>query len=123
MKIVYIAHPIAGDVHGNIEKILKIVKEINMTREDVVPFAPYITDILALDDSIPEQRERGIKNDIALLRCGVVDELWIYGPKISGGMKAEIDLAYDLNIPIVVMDKSTIVPVEMRFLMNTGYLP
>jgi hypothetical protein len=121
MKIAYICHPIAGDVHGNIEKILNIIKDINLTRDNVVPFAPYIPDILALDDNIPEQRDRGIKNDIALLRCGFVDELWVYGPRISGGMQAEIDLAYELGISIRVMDPKTEIPIHLRPIMNIGY--
>jgi hypothetical protein len=104
MKIAYIVHPIAGDVHGNIEKILAIVKKINLHRSDVVPFAPYIADVLALDDNTPEERSRGIENDVAILKSGVVNELWVYGSKISGGMKAEIELAFELNIPIVVME-------------------
>ena len=121
MKIVYIAHPIAGDVHGNVEKILNIVKEINMTREDAVPFAPYITDVLALDDNIPEERSRGIKNGIQILRSGMVDELWVYGEKISGGMAAEIDLAFELNIIIRIMDPITIIPPTYNSKVITGY--
>ena len=120
MKIVYIAHPIAGDVHGNVERILSIVKEINMTRDDVVPFAPYITDVLALDDNNIIERDRGIRNDIAILRAGIVDELWVYGPKISGGMQAEIELAFNLGIPIVAKDPQTEIPVAMN-LMFVGY--
>jgi hypothetical protein len=121
MKIVYIVHPVSGDVAGNIQKILAIVKRINLEKDDVVPFAPYIADLLALDDDDPDQRTRGISNDIAILRSGIVKELWVYGPKISGGMQAEIDLAWELNIPVLVMDKKTDVPVHLRFLMNVGY--
>lgn len=101
MKIVYIAHPISGDVKGNIEKVLDIVKEINLNEPDTVPFAPYIPDCLALDDSVPEQRERGIKNDIALFKAGFIDEVRLYGSRISEGMKAEIRLAHNLNIPVI----------------------
>ena len=56
MKIAYIAHPVAGDVSGNIEKILKIVRDINLTMPDVVPFVPYMADLLAMnDDKIPDK--------------------------------------------------------------------
>lgn len=114
MKIAYICHPVAGDVHGNIQKILDIIKDINLNDEDTVPFAPYIPDILALDDNIPAQRDRGIKNDIELLRCGFIDELWVYGPKISGGMRAEIELAYELGIVVISKDSETKIPIEMN---------
>ena len=121
MKIVYICHPVSGDVMGNIEKIMKIIRDINLSREDVVPFAPYLGDLLSLDDNKPEERDRGIVNDIAILKSGIVNELWVYGPKISGGMRAEIDLAIDLEIPVVVMDPSTIIPNEIIMLMQRGY--
>jgi len=121
MKIVYIAHPISGDIMGNTNRIIQIVHDINLTRLDVVPFAPYLVDVLAMDDNDPQQRSRGIENDIAILKSGAVNELWIYGPKISGGMEAEIDLAYALGIPILVMDPTTEVPVHLRMIMNIGY--
>jgi hypothetical protein len=121
-KIVYIAHPVAGDVMKNIEKILEIVRQINLTRKDVIPFAPYLQDLLALEDDRPEERAIGIRNSIAVIKSGIIDELWIYGPTISGGMRGEIDLAYELDIPIILMDKETVVtPVEFKSIMNIGY--
>lgn len=108
MKIVYIAHPISGDITGNLEKIRKIVRHINLTEPDVVPFAHYWLDCHALDDNIPEERERGIKNDVALMSAGFINEVWLYGDKISMGMKHEIILANSLNIPVIAKTKETI---------------
>lgn len=118
MKIAYIVHPIAGDVYGNIEKILAIVKQINLTRPDVVPFAPYIADVLAMDDNDSAQRERGIDNDIAILGSGIVNELWIYGSKISAGMQAEIELATSMGIPVIIMDPRIEMPVWDRWMQE-----
>lgn len=101
MKIVYIAHPISGDVQGNIRKILDIVRKVNLEEADVVPFAPYVVDCLALDDSIPEERARGIKNNTALLEECFVSEVRLYGDKISAGMQAEKELAESLGIPVL----------------------
>lgn len=101
MKIAYIAHPIGGDVDKNIAKVLRIVKEINLHSTTVVPFAPYIPDCIALDDDIPEQRERGIMNDAELFKRGFIDELWLFGDRISLGMSIEIDTARALNIPVI----------------------
>jgi hypothetical protein len=120
MKIVYIVHPISGDISGNIQKIIKIVKYINLSKPDIVPFAPYITDVLALDDDNPEQRLRGISNDIAILKSGMVNELWVYGSKVSCGMEAEIELAFELNIPIVVMDPEMVWSVWLRVVAING---
>lgn len=100
MIIAYIAHPISGNVTGNIDRILAIVKDINLTEPDVVPLAAYVVDCLALDDTSPEHRARGIANDTAILRSGIVNELRLYGDRISAGMQAEIELANELGIPI-----------------------
>jgi len=85
MKIAYIAHPVGGDVKNNIQKILKIVRDINLKEPETVPFAPYLSDIMAMDDSIQEERNRGIKNDIHILESGLVDEIRLYGDRISTG--------------------------------------
>jgi hypothetical protein len=121
MKIAYIAHPVSGDVSGNIEKILKIVREINLTMPDVVPFVPYMADLLIMDDNIAAERERGIGNDIAILRSGMVNELWVYGHKVSGGMRAEIELAFELNIPVLVMSPEIKWPEWLQRVALTGY--
>ncbi|MBT12081.1 MAG: DUF4406 domain-containing protein [Oceanospirillaceae bacterium] len=103
MKIAYIAHPISGDVKGNLEKIAKIAREINLNEPDVVPFANYFLDCHALDDSKPEERKRGIKNNTHILRSGFVDELRLYGDRISDGMMAEIIIAYLEGIKVIPM--------------------
>ena len=107
MKIIYIAHPIGGDIKRNIQKVLEIIRGININIPEVVPFAHYVVDCYALDDSVPEERMRGIKNDIALFRAGFIDEVWLYGSRISEGMKAEIKLAKELNIPVISMSIGT----------------
>lgn len=98
-KIVYIAHPIGGDVDGNVAKVLAIVRELNMSGEHIVPFAPYIIDVLALDDSDALQRARGFENNKQLFNF--VDEVWLYGGRISSGMQTEIEWANKLNIPVI----------------------
>lgn len=107
MKVVYIAHPIGGNVKENLEKVRHIVRKINLERSDVVPFAPYWLDCHALNDDIPSERERGIKNDKYLLESGIVDELWLYGNKISNGMQNEINIALIEQIEIIPMTKET----------------
>lgn len=101
MKIVYIAHPISGDIAGNLEKIRQIVRQINLQYSDVVPFAPYWVDCHALDDNDPEERQRGITNDQEFFLRKVIDEVWLFGDRISGGMQTEIELANALGIPVV----------------------
>jgi len=113
MKIVYICHPIAGDVKGNIKKIVKIIRDINLSHTDMVPFAPYLGDVLALNDNNPQERIRGMRNCIAVLQSGMVAELWLYGPTISSGMEIEVRQAIENGILVRLMDTETFVPAHM----------
>lgn len=106
-KIVYIAHPLSGDISGNLEKVKNIIRDINLSQPDIVPFAHYFVDCLALDDTKPEERQRGISNDIAFLKAGFISELWLYGDTISKGMSHEIMLAYHLRIPVISKSEGT----------------
>lgn len=107
MKIVYIAHPISGDITGNLEKVKQIGRKINLEEPAVVPFAHYYFDCHSLDDNVPAERVRGIKNDIELMKRGFIDEVRLYGDKISRGMRAEVELAKELGIPVVAMTEQT----------------
>lgn len=107
MKIVYIAHPIGGDIAGNLQKIVKIGREISLLEPDVIPFAPYFFDCYCLNDDIPEERQRGIRNDVAWFKKGVISELRLYGNRISRGMRAEINICKSEGIPIRAMTKET----------------
>ena len=107
MKIAYIAHPVGGDAKRNLEKIRNIIREINLTEPNIIPFASYWVDCHALDDGIREERERGIKNNKEFFIRKVFDELHLYGNKISVGMLGEIELAYKLHIPIIAMTTET----------------
>lgn len=102
MKIIYVAHPIAGNIKGNLQKIKQIVRDINLNHPHIVPFAPYWLDCHALDDTILAERVRGIKNDHEYFRRKVMDEVWVYGEHLSNGVKAEIELAIKLGIPVIV---------------------
>lgn len=105
MKIAYIAHQVGGDIEGNLEKIKAIVRHINLTEPDTVPFAPYWLDCHALDDNHPFERERGIKNDHEYFARKTFDELRLYGNRISVGMRAEIELARKYDIPVIPMSE------------------
>jgi len=108
MKIVYIAHPIKSENWlENINRVIQIVRDINLKEPEVVPFAPYIVDCYALDDGLPDERERGIKNDTALFEKGFIDEVRLYGDRISPGMAAEIKLAIELGIVVIPMTTKT----------------
>jgi len=99
-KIVYIAHPIAGDLERNLERIRVIVKMVNHIYTDIVPFVPYYADVVSLDDNDPGDRARGIANSREIFLRGVIDEVWLFGDEVSPGMRAETELAKELGIPV-----------------------
>ena len=107
MKIAYIAHPIGGDVKNNIDKVIAICRQINLNEPDTVPFVPYLSDLYALDDNIPNERNRGIKNGLTILDCNIVTEVRLYGDKISFGMRQEVNRAFENGIKVVAMTKET----------------
>lgn len=107
MRVVYIAHPISGDVKENLNRVASIGRKINLEEPEVVPFAHYFFDCHILDDDVLKERERGIKNGIALMRKGFIDEVRLYGDSISGGMRCEIDLAIELGIEVKPMTEAT----------------
>lgn len=101
MTIAYIAHPISGNVEANLAHLREIIRNINLTMPDVVPFVPYYTDVVSLDDNVPAERERGMKNGAELLQRGFIDEVWLTGDRISNGMVYETALAQINGIPVV----------------------
>lgn len=104
MKIVFICHPIAGDVEGNLANLCEIVKEINLNEPDVVPFVPYFCDCVAMDDSTPHERQRGIMNCNAIIATGIVKECRVYGNFITKGIFDEIQRFELLGVPIIGMN-------------------
>ena len=96
------AHPVAGDVDGNIARAATRLIELKRENPGYSVVAPWIFDVQAFDDSIPELREEG------LLRCmeaiATCDELWITGDeeaaRASEGIRREREHAYALGIPV-----------------------
>ncbi len=110
MKYVYICHPLSGDIEGNIERVKNIVREVCC--EDTIAFAPHLAFAPVFNDTIPSEREKGISTDLALLRSGKIDELWVYGINLSKGMMFEINVCITHNIP--VMCKSSTIKDDVK---------
>jgi len=105
-KIVYISHPMGGDILGNTQKVIAICRQIH--NEEVVPFVPYLAAFQYLDDTDPRERQKGIDaSTVFFTRPGAFDELWLYGNRISEGMRGEIILALENSIPVVAKTAET----------------
>jgi len=63
-----------------------------------IPIAPHVYLTQFLDDTIPAERDIGLKMGLELL--GLCDEVWVYGEP-SEGMRSEIQAAWLENIPVV----------------------
>lgn len=105
MKTVFIAHPISGDIEGNMKKVLNICKEVHS--KDIIPVAPYLVSLQYLNDEVVEDRDLGVVANLECFHRSYIDELWLFGDKVSSGMKQEIFLAKELNIPIISKSEGT----------------
>lgn len=104
-KTVFVAHPIAGDVEGNVKKVLTICRAIHT--KDVIPIAPYIVSLQYLDDGVHEDRQLGIDANRVCFERKLIDEVWLFGDRISSGMKHEVILAITLGIPVYAKTPET----------------
>ena len=93
MKKVYICAPLGGDISGNLERVKRYAQYA--LKCGTAPVVPHFY-AECLDDNNPEERQIGMAAGQSLL--WFCDELWLFGDKISEGMKAEIQLSRHLNI-------------------------
>ena len=96
MNLIYVVSPFAGDVEGNIEYAKKASQAV--INSGCAFFAPHLIYPSILDDTVPEQRAKGMEMGMTVLeRC---DELWAFGERISEGMAAEMREAERIGIPV-----------------------
>lgn len=104
MSLIYICSPLRGEIEENIKKANEYSRQTAMQGD--CPVAPHCLFTQYLDDNKPQERELGIKMGLELLEhC---DELLVCGDRISDGMKAEIQKADSIGIPI----RSLTMPME-----------
>ena len=98
-KLVFVAHPIRGDVEGNKRKVKELLGNLCRTSSfNYIFTAPYLVTLELYDDADPIQRARGIEIGLAQLeRC---DELWVFGQPTEG-MKQEIEHASAHGVRVV----------------------
>ena len=87
--LVYVASAYSGDVTTNTEKAKKYCRFA--LEQGQIPLAPHLMFPLFMNDDVAEERELAIFMDVILL--GKCDELWVFGDRITEGMKVEIEVA------------------------------
>lgn len=100
IKRIFICSPFAGDVEQNIAAAKTYC--LFAIHRDCAPFAPHLLYPRFMDDRLPRQRDEAIRCGMAFLRA--CHEVWVFGEKISPGMNRELQLARNLNKPIIRFD-------------------
>jgi hypothetical protein len=108
--IVYVAHPIGGDVENNAKCVLSLLKALHSGT--CTPIAPYLVCLQYLDDANPADRAKGIAANALYFQRKVLDLLLLCGPKISTGMTGEVKLALQHNIPIKCHNPALVLPLD-----------
>lgn len=100
-RFVYICSPLRGDYEKNADNARTFCRVIAKDCTfGVIPIAPHLYFPQFLNDGDPDERELGIKAGLALLET--CEELWVFGiDDPSEGMRAEMERAKELGIPIL----------------------
>jgi len=94
--IVYICSPYSGDTETNVDNARRYCRFAVDT--GFLPIAPHLLFPQFMNDSVPEERETAMFMNMALLsKCA---ELWVFGDKVTPGMKKEIARAEYRQMPI-----------------------
>jgi len=87
--LVYICSPFSGDIESNTLAARRYSRFA--ADRGFIPIAPHLLFTQFLDDSLPAERELGLFfGNVLMSKCA---EIWVFGSRISDGMKAEIKTA------------------------------
>jgi hypothetical protein len=87
--MVYICSPYAGNISRNVRNAQRYSRFA--VEQGYLPITPHLLFTQFLDDGLQRERELGMFFGIVLMsKCS---EVWVFGNKISSGMKTEIELA------------------------------
>lgn len=98
MRLIFMAHPVRGNVKENIRRAKQWVRRIEETYPDVAVQAPWIVECEIWDDSDEIQRRKGIARNKAVIRkCNA---LWLVDSRVSPGMAEEAEFALLCGVPV-----------------------
>ena len=87
--LVYICSPFSGKVKKNKKNARKYCRFA--LEQHTIPFAPHLLFPQFMDDSSSEERKLAMFMNMIML--GHCEEIWVFGDRISAGMKQEIHKA------------------------------
>lgn len=98
-RLIYMAHPLGGDVSGNLERAKAWLRYLTEGNPWVAFACQWVVECEIWDDADPEERRKGIGRCLAMVeRC---DELWLVGPRVSSGMAREAAHAKEFGVQVV----------------------
>lgn len=97
MRAIYLAHPLGAGPDRELNR-QRAARWVAWAARSVAPVATWITLSGEWDES-PENRERGLAIDVALV--AICAETWLVGGRVSVGMKIESDEARRLGKPVL----------------------
>jgi len=87
--LVYICSPFSGKVKKNKRNARKYCRFA--LEQHTIPFAPHLLFPQFMDDNSSEERQLAMFMNMIML--GHCEEIWVFGDRISAGMKQEIHKA------------------------------
>lgn len=98
--LTYICSPYSGDVQANTALARQFCSFAIAAGQ--IPLAPHLLFPQFMNDHDPDERELAMCfNKVLLSRC---DGVWVYTGRVSRGMRAEIEWARELELPIHYFD-------------------
>ena len=94
--LVYICSPFSGKVKKNKRNARKYCRFA--LEQHTIPFAPHLLFPQFMDDNSSEERQLAMFMNMIML--GHCEELWVFGDRISAGMKQEIRKAQRKHMKI-----------------------
>lgn len=94
--LTYICSPYSGDVQANTALARQFCGFAVAAGQ--IPLAPHLLFPQFMNEADPDERELAMCfNKVLLSSC---DAVWVYTGRVSKGMRAEIEWARDLELPI-----------------------
>lgn len=104
-EVWYVAHPVSGDVKGNVANVIQWIRWLTINEPSRVYIAPWVAEVQAFDQDIGGAEPDAAFYDRVLADdCDVVrhcDGILLVGGKVSRGMALERDAARDAGKCVV----------------------
>lgn len=89
-ELVYVAHPLSGDIAGNAARVRRWLRWLIDREPDVAFTCAWLPYVDVLDDAVPEHRARGLRD--CLVTAERVNGIVLCGGVISSGMRQELQV-------------------------------